>query len=100
MSSDESDIEIERRENEADTSDEESVRNSNHQEGQHKRKKLICHRLKREAQLSIKSLDRKLARRRSDKAKAMCIEATYGSDSSRPVPENCPEWAIELFSWH
>ena len=75
--------------------------NNNHQEEWQQRKKLIRHRLtwrSRELQLTFESLDRKLARRRTDKAKAMCLDVTYGCDSSRPAPENCPEWAIELFS--
>ena len=100
MSSDESDVEMERHQDEVGSSDEESLSNNNHQEGQ-QRKKLIRHRLtwrSREVQLTFESLDRKLARRRSDKAKAMCLEVTYGSDSSRAAPDNCPEWAIELFS--
>ena len=99
MSSDESDAEMERREDEVDSSDDGSV--NNHQEEQQRRKKLIRHRLtwrSRELQLTFENLDRKLARRRTDKAKAMCLDVTYGCDSSRPTPENCPEWAIELFS--
>jgi len=54
----------------------------------------------RELQLTLESLDRKLARRRTNKAKSMCLEVTYGTDSTRPAPENSPEWATELFSWH
>lgn len=98
MSSDESDAEMERPENEVESSDEESSNNNSHQQN---RKKLIRHRLtwrSHEVQLTFESLDRKLARRRSDKAKGMCLEVTYGSDSTRPAPDNCPEWAIELFS--
>jgi len=26
----------------------------------------------------------------------MCLEVTYGSDSNRAAPDNCPEWAIEF----
>lgn len=66
-----------------------------------RKKKLIRHRLpwrSRELQLTLESLDRKIARRRSDRAKAMCLEITPGNDSSRPIPDNSPEWAIELFS--
>jgi len=44
MSSDESDVEMERHQNEVGSSDEESLNNNNHQEGQ-QRKKLIRHRL-------------------------------------------------------
>ena len=65
------------------------------------RKRLIKHQLpwrSREVQLTIESLDRKIGRRRTDRAKAMCLDIIPGSDSSRPAPENSPEWAIELFS--
>ena len=66
-----------------------------------RKKKLIRHRLpwrSRELQLTLESLNRKIARRRSDRAKAMCLEITPGNDSSRPIPDNSPEWVIELFS--
>ncbi len=65
------------------------------------RKQLIRHPLpwrSKELQLTIESLDRKIGRRRTDRAKAMCLDIVQGSDSNRPVPENSPEWAIELFS--
>ena len=65
------------------------------------RKKLIRHPLpwrSKELQLTIESLDRKIGRRHTDRAKAMCLDLVPGSESSRPVPENSPEWAIELFS--
>ena len=45
----------------------------------------------------IESLDRKVERRHSDR-KAMCLEVIVGSDSQRQVPNDAPEWAIELFS--
>lgn len=101
MSSDESDTDntSEPRSRQADSSDSESYQQEGEQ-ASHK-KKLIRHRLpwrSRELQLTIESLDRKLARRRSDRAKAMCLDITYGSDSKRPAPANSPEWAIELFS--
>ena len=98
MFSDESDAEMERPENEVESSDEESSNNNSHQQN---RKKLIRHRLtwrSREVKLTFESLDRKLARRRSDKAKGMCLEVIYGSDLISPAPDNCPEWAIEIFS--
>ena len=66
-----------------------------------RKKKLIKHRLpwrSRELQLTLESLDGKIARRRSDRAKAMCLEISFGNDSSRPIPDSSPEWAIELFS--
>lgn len=46
----------------------------------------------------IESLDRKLERRRSERAKGMCLEVIMGEDSSRSKPEDLPEWATELFS--
>ena len=61
------------------------------------RKRLIRHPLPwrfKELQLTIESLDRKIGRQRTDRAKAI----VQGSDFNRPVPENSPEWAIELFS--
>jgi len=66
-----------------------------------RKKKLIRHRLpwrSQELQLIVESLDRKISRRRSDRAKSMCLEITSGTDSSRPIPDNSPQWAIELFS--
>ena len=66
-----------------------------------RKKQLVRHRLpwrSRELQLTFDSLDRKLTRRRSDKAKSMCLKVTSGSDSERPVLDNDPDWAVELFS--
>ena len=89
MSSDESDTDgtSEPRSRQTDSSDSESDQHEG--EPASHEKKLIRHRLwwrSRELQLTIESLDRKLARRQSDRAKAMCLEITYGSDSSRPEP--------------
>ena len=50
-----------------------------------------------ELQKVVESLDRKLERRCSDRAKAMCLKITMGSDSQREIPNIVPEWAIELF---
>ena len=64
-------------------------------------KKLIKHKVSwrsQEMQLIIDSLDRKLDRRRDDRAKKMCHEVVMGSASTRPKPDNLPEWATELFS--
>ena len=64
------------------------------------KKRLRRHRLPRrsqEFQKVIESLDRKLERRRSDRAKVMCLEVMVGSDSQREVSSNRPEWALELF---
>ena len=33
-----------------------------------------------------------------DRAKAIYLDFTIDGDSSRPIPENVPEWARELFS--
>ena len=46
----------------------------------------------------IDSLDRKLDRRRDDRAKGMCLQTSIGGDSKRPKPDHLPEWATELFS--
>ena len=65
------------------------------------RKMLTKHKVpwrSQELQRIIESLDRKLDRRRGDRAKAMCLDFTIGGDSTRPMPENVPEWAKELFS--
>ena len=65
------------------------------------KKKLIKHKLpwrSQEMQLIMESLDRKLERRRSDRAKGMCLEVVMGDNLSRARPENLPEWASELFS--
>ena len=66
-----------------------------------RKKKLIKHRVpwrSQEMQLLVDSLDRKLDRRRDDRAKKMCHEVVMGSDSTRPKPDNLPEWATKLFS--
>ena len=94
MSSDESEVEA------AATQGEESS-DSENETASNGKKRLCRHRLpwrSQELQRVIESLDRKLERRRSDRAKAMCLEIIVGSDSQRGVPNNAPEWAIELFS--
>ena len=66
----------------------------------HKKKKLT-NKLpwrSQEYQSVIASLDQKIARRRDDRAKRMCLETTMGGDSARPKPDHLPEWASELFS--
>ena len=93
MSSDESEVDV------AGTRVEESSDSENETASVGK-KRLRRHRLpwrSQELQKIIESLDRKLERRRSDRAKAMCLEIRVGSDSQREVPNNAPEWAIELF---
>ena len=95
MSSDESDEEVGSQVAESSESDCENP------EQAPRKKQLVRHRLpwrSRELQLTFDSLDRKLTRRRSDKAKSMCLKVTSGSDSERPVPDNDPDWAVELFS--
>ena len=64
-------------------------------------KNLIKHKVpwrSQELQRIVDSLDRKLYRRRGDRAKAMCLDFTIGGDFTRLIPENVPEWARELFS--
>lgn len=46
----------------------------------------------------IASLDRKLDCRRSARSKAMCLEVQDGRDSTRPKPDDLPEWTSNLFS--
>lgn len=93
MSSDESEVEVVATQGESSDSENEATSSG---------KKRLCRRRlpwrSQELQKVIESLDRKLERRRSDRAKAMCLEITVGSDSQREVPNNAPEWAIELFS--
>ena len=98
MSSDESDTNNTRSQPEASS---ESEGEGERPDPEQRKKKLIKHRLpwrSQELQLTLESLDRKIARRHSDRAKAMCLEISVGNDSSRPIPDNSPEWAIELFS--
>ena len=64
------------------------------------RKRLIRHNLtwrSREFQDILESLDRKIARRRTARGKAMCLEVEIGGDSTRQKPDGLPEWAAELF---
>lgn len=51
----------------------------------------------RDMQIIVESLDRKIDRRRNEKAKKMCLEVTIGDVSTRPKPDGLPEWATELF---
>ena len=64
------------------------------------RKRLIRHNLtwrSREFQDILESLDRKIARRRTARGKAMCLEVEMGGDSARQKPDGLPDWAAELF---
>ena len=96
MSSDESEVDVAATQSRAeDSSDSQSEATSVG------KKRLCRHRLPWRSQELLKvieSLDRKLERRRSDHAKAMCLEVIVGADSQRQVPNDAPEWAIELFS--
>lgn len=92
MSSDESDSGVNNNER-SQTGESSDSDHDNLQPGP-QRKKLIRHRLpwrSRELQLTIESLDRKIGRRRTSRAKAMCLDIVPGNDSDRPVPENSPE---------
>ena len=65
------------------------------------RKTLIKHKLpwrSQEMQKVIESLDRKLDRRRDDRAKGMCLQTSIGGNSTREKLDHLPEWATELFS--
>lgn len=65
------------------------------------RKTLAKHKLpwrSQEMQKVMDSLDRKLDRRRDDRAKGMCLQASVGGNSKREKPDHLPEWATELFS--
>ena len=42
----------------------------------------------------MESLDRKILRRRSDRAKEMCRKRRVGQPSARPMPQSQPDWAI------
>lgn len=46
----------------------------------------------------ILSIDRKLARRRTERGKAMVLETVIGRDSPRSAPIDCPEWAKTVFN--
>jgi len=66
-----------------------------------RKKKLIRLKLpwrSREFQAVTESLDRKTERRRTDRAKAMCLEIRVDRNSERLAPHDTPEWAVELFS--
>ena len=101
MSSDESDPDVNNTARSRPDIEESSDSDDDNLQSGPQRKKLVRHPLpwrSQELQLTIESLDRKIGRRHTDRAKAMCLDIIRGSDSSRPVPENSPEWAIELFS--
>ena len=51
----------------------------------------------REFQDILKSLHRKIARRRTARGKAVCLEVEMDGDSTRQKPDGLPEWAAELF---
>ena len=101
MSSDESNAEEVSVEQDPASSDE-SDHDQEHSTATLKKKKsLVKHKLpwrNQELQRILDSLDRKLDRRRGDRAKAMCLDFTIGADSTRPMPLTVPEWARELFS--
>ena len=93
MSSDESVIEDSDNSNSDSNSEEDQDKSST-------AKKLIRHKLPwRSVELErvIASLDRKLDHRRSGRSKAMCLEVKDGRDSTRPKPDDLPEWASNLF---
>ena len=67
---------------------------------QHQKKKLIKkHAAWRghEFQDYINSLDRKIDRRRSNRAKRMALPVETDQDSAHLAPDGCPEWAKTLF---
>lgn len=94
MSSDETAIE---------DSDDESTRSDCSEHSNNpmtKKKKLLKHSLpwrSREMQEIADSLDRKVNRRRTPRGRTMCFEVVEGRVSTRPKPDNIPEWAAELF---
>ncbi|XP_065894554.1 uncharacterized protein [Dysidea avara] len=95
MSSDESEVDS------VSTEHPDSSGSEDDREQQSSKKKLIRKKLSwrsQELQSVFDSLDRKLERRRSDRAKAMCLEIKVEGVSDRRQPDNAPEWAIELFS--
>lgn len=47
-----------------------------------------------EASSLMESLDRKIVRRRSERAKEMCRIRRQGMSSSRPMPVDQPAWAV------
>jgi len=105
MSSDESEVDAPSTEHQDSSSSEDAADDGADDAEQHSqqsvKKKLIRKKLpwrSHELQCIIESLDRKLVRRRSDRAKAMCPEIKVEGTSDRPAPHNAPEWAIELFS--
>jgi len=63
------------------------------------KKKLVRHTLEwrsQEYEAVVRSLDRKLDRRRNPKSKAMCLEVQIGGPSSREKPDNAPEWTVNM----
>ena len=64
------------------------------------KKKLIRHKLpwrSNEFQRMMDSLDQKLERKRTPRGKSMCLKVEMGGDSTRPKPDNLPDWVTELF---
>lgn len=46
----------------------------------------------------IRSVDRKIARRRTERGKMMVLDTVVGEKTStRPAPADCPEWAKTVF---
>ena len=94
MSSDESAIESDAAHSHPDSSDSEKD-----SEATGCRKKLIRHKLpwrSEEFETVLRSLDRKLDRRRDPRSKAMCLEVQMGENSLREKPEGLPDWANNL----
>ena len=46
----------------------------------------------------IQSLDRKIARRRTERGKVMVLNTSIGCNSLRSAPIDCPEWAKTVFT--
>ena len=46
----------------------------------------------------MECLDRKIARRRSERAKEMCRVRKQGLPLTRPMPDGFPEWEVTLAS--
>ena len=50
-----------------------------------------------EFQQYIESLDRKIDRRRTPRARSMVLKVEVGEPSSREAPLDCPDWAKTIF---
>jgi len=42
----------------------------------------------------MSSLDRKIARQKTQRSASMTLKRTLGANSTRPAPENAPEFAL------